>query len=64
MIENARVLQPEFIPSKVERRDAEINHLIYTLEPITRGERAETAFLTGSWCWESVYRTVCGDSSP
>lgn len=47
MIKNARVLQPEFIPSEVEHRDAEINHLSHALDPITRGERAETAFLTG-----------------
>jgi Cdc6-like AAA superfamily ATPase len=47
MIENARVLQPEFIPSEVEHRDGEINHLLHALDPITRGERAETAFLTG-----------------
>jgi orc1/cdc6 family replication initiation protein len=47
MIENARVLQPEFIPSEVEHRDGEINHLSHALDPITRGERAEAAFLTG-----------------
>ena len=47
MIENARVLQPEFIPSEVEHRDGEINHLSHALDPITRGERAEIAFLTG-----------------
>lgn len=47
MITDARVLQPEFIPGDVVHRDAEISTLSSALDPLTRGEPAETAFLFG-----------------
>ena len=47
MITDARVLQSEFVPKDVVHRDAEINHLSSALQPITDGERGETAFLFG-----------------
>ena len=47
MITNARVLQPEFIPAEIKHRDAETSHLSHALEPITHGERGETALLYG-----------------
>jgi orc1/cdc6 family replication initiation protein len=47
MITDSRVLEPEFVPSDVVHRDAEINTLSAALDPITRGEPGETAFLSG-----------------
>ncbi|SFC70167.1 ORC complex protein Cdc6/Orc1 [Halobiforma haloterrestris] len=47
MIRDARVLRAGFVPREVEHRDAEVNHLSSVLEPITNGEPAETAIVTG-----------------
>ena len=47
MIQDARFLRAEFVPSEVVHRDAEVNHLSSVLEPLTRGEPAETALITG-----------------
>lgn len=47
MITDARVLQPEFIPSEVKHRDAEVNTLSSVLRPLTDGDRADPAFLYG-----------------
>lgn len=47
MIQDARVLQGDFIPQEVVHRDPEVNALSNTLKPIMRGEPAETAFLLG-----------------
>jgi len=48
MIRDARVLRAGFVPPReVEHRDAEVNHLSSVLEPITNGEPADTAIVTG-----------------
>ncbi|MDR5673903.1 orc1/cdc6 family replication initiation protein [Halalkaliarchaeum sp. AArc-GB] len=47
MIRDARVLRAGFVPREVEHRDAEVNHLSSVLEPITNGEPADTAIVTG-----------------
>ncbi len=47
MITDARVLQPEFVPSEVAHRDAEVDHLSSALAPITAGQRADPVFLYG-----------------
>ena len=47
MIRDARVLRAGFVPREVEHRDAEVNHLSSILEPITNGEPADTAIVTG-----------------
>jgi len=47
MIRDARVLRTGFVPREVEHRDAEVNHLSSVLEPITNGEPADTAIVTG-----------------
>jgi orc1/cdc6 family replication initiation protein len=47
MIRDARVLQADFVPQEVVHRDSEANQLSNALEPITRDEPAETAFLFG-----------------
>lgn len=47
LVEDARVLQEEFIPSEIAHRDAETSHLSNVLEPITRGDSAEPALLHG-----------------
>lgn len=47
MITDARVLQPEFIPTEVKHRDAEVNTLSSVLRPLTDGGRADPAFLYG-----------------
>jgi len=47
MIRDARVLRAGFIPKEIEHRDAEVNHLSSVLEPITNGEPADTAVVTG-----------------
>ena len=47
MIRDARILRAEFVPREVEHRDAEVNHLSIVLEPVTNGEPADTAIVTG-----------------
>jgi orc1/cdc6 family replication initiation protein len=47
MIRDARVLRAGFVPREVQHRDAEVNHLSSVLEPITNGEPADTAVVTG-----------------
>ncbi len=47
MITDARVLQPEFVPSDVKHRSAEVSHLSDTLRPIVDGERATNSLLYG-----------------
>lgn len=47
MITDARVLQPEFVPNDVVNRTGEINHLSSTLEPLTHGEPADSAVISG-----------------
>jgi orc1/cdc6 family replication initiation protein len=47
MIRDARVLRAGFVPQEVEHRDAEVNHLSSVLEPITNGEPANAAIVTG-----------------
>jgi len=47
VIQDARVLQPEFIPKEVAHRDAEVNHLSRALDPLTDGDPAETPLLLG-----------------
>ncbi|WP_331232432.1 Cdc6/Cdc18 family protein [Natronorarus salvus] len=47
MIRDARVLRSEFVPREVVHRDQELNHLASVLEPISYGEPAESALLTG-----------------
>lgn len=47
MIRDARVLQDEFLPREVGHRDQEMNALTRALDPVTRNEPAETAFLFG-----------------
>mgnify|MGYP006275416003 CR=1 FL=1 len=47
MIRDARVLRTDFVPSEVEHRDGEVNHLSSVLDPLTRGESADTAVVTG-----------------
>ena len=46
MIKDARVLQ-QFIPREVQHRHAEVNYLSSVLDPITQGQRADTALLHG-----------------
>jgi orc1/cdc6 family replication initiation protein len=47
MIRDARVLRAGFVPREVEHRDQEVNHLSSVLKPITNGEPADTAIVTG-----------------
>jgi orc1/cdc6 family replication initiation protein len=47
MIHDARVLRAGFVPREVEHRDAEVNHLSRVLQPLTEGEPADTAIVTG-----------------
>ncbi|MUV85297.1 AAA family ATPase [Natronomonas sp. CBA1123] len=47
MIRDARVLRAGFVPREIEHRDAEVNHLSSVLEPITNGDPADTAVVTG-----------------
>ena len=47
MIRDARVLRAGFVPREIQHRDAEVNHLSSVLEPITSGEPADTAIVTG-----------------
>lgn len=47
MIRDARVLRAGFVPREIEHRDPEVNHLSSVLDPITNGEPAEAAIITG-----------------
>jgi Cdc6-like AAA superfamily ATPase len=47
VIRDASVLRAGFVPSEVEHRDAEVNHLSSVLKPLARGNPAETAVVTG-----------------
>lgn len=47
MIRDARVLQADFVPKEIVHRDPEATQLSNALDPITRDEPAETAFLFG-----------------
>ncbi|WP_135306087.1 Cdc6/Cdc18 family protein [Haloarcula amylovorans] len=47
MIRDARVLRAGFVPSEVQHRDAEVNHLSSVLEPVTNDEPADPAVVTG-----------------
>ena len=47
MIQDARFLRAGFVPSEVVHRDPEVNHLSSVIEPLARGETADTALITG-----------------
>ncbi|WP_224271021.1 Cdc6/Cdc18 family protein [Haloprofundus salinisoli] len=47
MINDARVLQPEFIPQEIEHRNQETNVLSNALKPIMDGQPGETSLLLG-----------------
>lgn len=47
MIEDARVLQEEFIPEEIQHRNAETNQLSNALEPCIHGESPQNATLFG-----------------
>jgi len=47
MITDARVLQPEFVPSDLHHRDGEIEAISAALDPITYGQRGQDILLTG-----------------
>ncbi|MCJ7450331.1 MAG: orc1/cdc6 family replication initiation protein [Candidatus Nanohaloarchaeota archaeon QJJ-9] len=47
VIQDARVLRDEFIPKEVVHRDAEVQRLAETLEPITQGDKADNSLLFG-----------------
>lgn len=47
VIQDARVLQDEFIPKEVAHRDGEMDALTHALGPVTRDEPAEPAVLFG-----------------
>lgn len=47
IIQDARVLQDEFIPAEVRHRDGEMNALSRALDPIMWDEAGETALLVG-----------------
>lgn len=47
MLQNARVLRPEFIPREIQHRDTEHTALTESLEPLIRGEQADPVILTG-----------------
>lgn len=47
MITDARVLQLEFVPNDVTHRAGRIDHLSSTLEPLTYGDPADSAVISG-----------------
>lgn len=47
MITDARVLQPEFVPSELHHRDGAIEAISAALDPITYGQRGQDVLLTG-----------------
>jgi orc1/cdc6 family replication initiation protein len=47
MLQNARVLRPEFVPREIQHRDTEHTALTESLEPLTRDEQADPVIITG-----------------
>lgn len=47
IIHNATVLQDDFLPQEIVRRDQEMNMLMDALRPAVDGDRPEDAFLVG-----------------
>jgi orc1/cdc6 family replication initiation protein len=47
MIRDARLLRAGFVPNEIEHRDGEVNHLSSVLRPLTDGDPADTAIVTG-----------------
>jgi orc1/cdc6 family replication initiation protein len=47
MIRDARVLQPDFVPSEVQHREGEVDALSNALSPVADGDPGETALLFG-----------------
>jgi orc1/cdc6 family replication initiation protein len=47
MIQDARVLQPEFVPKDIVHRTHQVNTLSAALDPVTDGEQGETSLLYG-----------------
>ncbi len=47
MIQDARVLQPEFVPRDIVHRTHEVNTLTAALDPVTDGQQGETSLLYG-----------------
>lgn len=47
MITDSRVLQADHVPRDIVHRDHELNTLASALRPLTHGDRAETALLSG-----------------
>lgn len=47
MLQNARPLRPEFVPSELQHRDHEQTAVTEALDPLTRGEPADPVILTG-----------------
>jgi len=47
MLQNARVLRPEFVPRELQHRDTEHTALTESLEPLTRDEQADPVIITG-----------------
>lgn len=47
IVEDARPLREDFLPVEIAHQDAETSHLSHALEPVTRGQPAETSLLVG-----------------
>lgn len=47
MITDSRVLETDYVPRDIVHRDHELNTLASALRPLTNGDRAETALLSG-----------------
>jgi cell division control protein 6 len=47
VFKNERYLWPEFVPERLPHRDAEINSIVYALNPVTKGGKMHNLFLHG-----------------
>ncbi|MBS3062470.1 MAG: AAA family ATPase [Candidatus Diapherotrites archaeon] len=56
LFRNEKYLYPEFVPERLPHRDAEIDSLVYALNPIARGGKPQNVFVCGG---TGVGKTAC-----
>lgn len=56
VFKSEKFLYPEFVPDRLPFRDAEIDSLVYCFQPLTKGLKAQNAFVFGK---TGVGKTAC-----
>ena len=47
LLKDERFLYPEFVPERLPFRDAEVDGLVFSLEPVLKGKKPQNAFVCG-----------------